>query len=48
MKSLQEWFTVRAQALYIRHGFDPVETVVTVLASTLLIGALAMVISHVA
>ena len=48
MGFLHEWFVERAQALYIRHGFDAVDVVVTVVASALLCGALAMVVLHVA
>jgi hypothetical protein len=46
MTLIREWFAEWAQAYFVRHGYDPVNRVVNVLGSLLIVGALGIVAVH--
>jgi len=46
MTLIREWFAEWAQAYFIRHGYDPVNRAINVMAGVLAIGALGVAATH--
>lgn len=46
MTLFREWFAEWAQAYFVRRGYDPVNRVVNVLGSLVIIGGLGIVAAH--
>ena len=46
MTLIREWFAEWAQSYFVRRGYDPVNRVVNVLGSLLIISALGIVAAH--
>lgn len=42
MLSIREWFAEWAQAYFIRHGYDPVNRAINIVAALLIIGGLGV------
>lgn len=43
MALIREWFAEWAQAYFIRHGYDPVNRAINIVAGLLIVGALGIV-----
>jgi hypothetical protein len=43
---IREWFAEWAQAFFIRHGYDPVNLAINVMAGLLVVGAMGIVVGH--